>query len=491
MNAGSAAKLMRRCARIAALVALVALAACAWLPRETSPQAHGGPAGPGPSASNGLSPVDRGANAPAVAAPARPGPLVRQTGSLTLTIIWPDRPDSRHVAAIPASANSLILTISSAGSLVMPPQVAKRPPGGGTQVVAIEDVPAGNNLGLEVTAYSEADPKLGVSVVLARGTAAVNIQTAKRSSASIKMVPANEPSISSLSANVGMGGLKLVLLGNNLDPVAGATPSVEFNASSGVAQGAVKAIDPSRLEVTVPAGAVTGRVVVRRDGIPSQSEIVFWVVSGLTIDAEGKTQAGTALGFGQVYYGDTLRFTASATFAFKGGENAGTYGSPPTARYLSSHPIDVAQNAIDSLSGVLTAATRHATTSVTADLGGLKSNEIQAESVGVDAVTVNPAVLSLNARPADGAPVSAALAASVSATISASVRTSLAFDKGVSWSSSNISFATVDASGSVSGAAGASAGTAIITARSVVNPAKLATVTVTVTDLGNLRVKIQ
>ena len=138
----------------------------------------------------------------------------------------------------------------------------------------------------------------------------------------------------------------------------------------------------------------------------------------------------------------------------------------------------------------------------------------------ITTVTLQPTTLTLNALPATGEPdprffTSRQLVAGVdldrtglslnalpeqgdperdfptSTTLVANVRTTLPFNGGVTWTSSDVSRLTVDAAGTASTVRGALKGSAIVTATAVDDPSQSATASVVITANGRVRLEVR
>ncbi len=408
----------------------------------------------------------------------------RAHGYLSLTIYWP----ARSSAAIPQSASSLGVKVSK-GKTLLVQQVVKRPDSGGT-AKALVRVPIGNNLSVEVLAYQEENPDLATTTPLARGSAiGVNILPSLATAASLTLEALNVPAIQDLSQNAGKAGDVITLTGYNFGLVNGAPPTVTFNGSQASVSATVESVDAATLKATVPTGAAVGRLVVTTDGIPSTSNAIFWVATGLAISAPQETWDDSPAGTQKAIYGTALSFLATPGWVFSAGRKASDYGTAPAVTWSSSKVRD-AENAI-SQAGVLAVSADHALeTTIKATLATLESNVVKIVPVGVDRLVLDKSAMTLNANPPTGNP-DAVYASAVSATIAATVTTSQSFNNGVTWASSDTSRVTVNSTGVLSAVADAPGGVAIITATTVDKPTRVATVSVTVSRKGKLAVEVR
>lgn len=112
---------------------------------------------------------------------------------------------------------------------------------------------------------------------------------------------------------------------------------------------------------------------------------------------------------------------------------------------------------------------------------------LAAQAFSITGVTLNKSVLSLNAKPSTGTPAQGYV---TSEQLEVSVQASDNQVHAVTWSSSDTMRVTVD-NGLVSTVSDAATGDVIITATSVDDPGKSATVVVTVTRAGDATLEIE
>lgn len=420
-----------------------------------------------------------------VAAPAAAQPATQPTvepaagyGWLNLRIRWPEQP-GYSVALLPTTTQAIAVWVKQGGVNVVTPTVISRQ-AGATSATASIRVEAATNLSVEIKAYREAAPDLAASSPIAQNSqAGVNVVRSKATPLTITLNPLDVPTVSGFSANVGRPGDTLTLTGTKFG--SGDVPvAVSFN---GVAATSVNRLSETSLTVVVPTGATTGNVVVTADGVSSDAASTFWVLSSFEAFAS-RASWDTATGnLYRVKYGESLQLSHRESWVLKALETADQYGTPPGVGWTSSNAL--AGTLADT--GLFSAGTAYATTSVQASMGSIRSGALELDTVGVNGVSLDQDSLTLNALPSTGAPDAGYV---TSATLVATVDTSLPFNGGVNWSSSDTNRVTVS-NGLVQTTAGAAEGTVTITARSVDDSTKQATASVTVTRNGGLVLGIE
>lgn len=234
--------------------------------------------------------------APISASDAPPtGPAREEVSYLKLNIKWPEQ--GYRVAALPTSTNALAIEVKQ-GSARLAQQLVSRE---GSASLAAVSIPlkAATNLQVNVKAYRELSPDLDTAIPIAWGTATgVTLVRSKSKSLSITLTPATIPSITALVPTTGSSGATVSISGLNLDDVTGATPSVYFGVSdearpwTGALAPIVVPISSTSLEAVVPGVAVTGKVVVVVDGIPSVVNPQFTVDNSIQAAISAKRMTG-------------------------------------------------------------------------------------------------------------------------------------------------------------------------------------------------------
>lgn len=400
-------------------------------------------------------------------------------GWLNLSIRWPERDESGYqVSLLPTTTSAIAVWIKNDAGVIGEPTLITRASGSTKATTSIQ-VEAADNLSVEIKAYREASPDLDTAIPIAQNSGVVNVKRSKVTPLSITLVPLNFPTVGGFSQNHGRAGDTVTITGTNFG--TGNVPvSVSFN---GVAAQVATRVSETALSVVVPTGALTGNVVVKADGVASESNATFWVLSTLGISAiKPGWDTGPSTRY-PVLYGQALQFQHLAAWALKTGETAEQYGVAPGVSWSSTNPT---AGSIDA-AGRFTAGATHASASVTATLGSVTST-VQAVAVGVDGVSLDKSSLTLNAPASDGSADSGYV---TTGALTATVTTTLPFNNGVTWSSADESRVTVSAAGRVEVRPAAPEGMVVVTAVAKDDPTKQATASVTVTNYGGLVLGIQ
>lgn len=306
-------------------------------------------------------------------------------GTLSLTVRWPERPTGYQTALIPTSTNTLVIKVSSGSTEVASASVTRQ--AGASTATANVPLKAGNNLSVEVLAYREAAPVPEGAEPTARGTANVNITRSRKTSAGVSLTPLFVPTITALSTNTGVPGDEVTITGTNF-ATDGTPVQVYFN---GYITGAVPTSSTS-VKVTVPPGTPTGKVVVKSDGVSSDSNFVFWVPKTVTLTGNKKFWDPSPSDSQIVILGKEEQLFYSVNWETKTGDNIGYFGAPPSPTWHSS---DESAGTVDE-SGVFTAGGSYvaAGTNVTAQFGSLVSAPLK----------IVPEAVSVSVRPIFGQP---------------------------------------------------------------------------------------
>lgn len=409
-------------------------------------------------------------------------PLPADHGWLNLTIRWPDLEAGYNVALLPTTTQAIAVWVKKNGVTLGEPTIISRQPGA-TKATASIRVEAATNLSVEIKAYREAAPDLATAVPIAQNAGVTSVVRSKVTPLAITLNPINVPSVSAFNQNLGRVGDTVTVTGTNFGSGTVPIPTVTFN---GVAATSVTRHSDTSLTVVVPNGATSGYVVVKADGVESDSPATYWVLSTFEISPPVKESWDTSPATSRmVRYGQPLALNEQHFWAWKNLDDQLTakYGNPPLPTWSTTNP---AAGSLDG-NGLFTAGAAYATASITARLGPLVSNAIEVRAVGVNGVSLSASSLTLNAMPETGSPDPGYV---TTGTLTATVDTSAPFNNGVTWSSSDTGRVTVS-EGVVQTMPGAPEGTAIITATSVDDPNKKATASVSVTILGDLELGIE
>ena len=388
-------------------------------------------------------------------------------GTVRLTIVWP-----RRTAAIPLSANSIHIRITDGGGDLKAEKIVSRPADGQSQQVAVR-LKAASNLSVGVKAYAReatSAEELTGEIPLAQGNASINVTRSQIANAKIVLVPLWAPAVSGFESNTGKVGDTVVVKGSNL---SGPDLVVLFN---GATASAPVQVSSESISVKVPETATVGPVRVIVDGIPSESDTVFWVVKSLSITAKKHDWDTTGEATRLVLATKTLQFTAARAFALAPGAGSPDPEGAPEILWNSSK---ITAGTIDVTTGLYTAADNSETSRVLAKLGTVTSAGIDVTGVVVSGVALTPSAATLN-LPTPVGYVSAGFPTTVKLTAQASFSPAGARG-GINWKSSDGGTATVDAEGLVTAV---SPGVAIVSATSVDDPRVLATASIRVDDSG-------
>lgn len=165
------------------------------------------PVGPQPFQARGAVPVTNDAAPPAAA--------VRATGSLKLTIRWPERP-TYSAQTIPLRTNSLVIQIKDAGGGLLAESTIVRPNGGDLVTTTNLVVPAGVDHRIDVKAFVEQSPGFD-SVPIAQGSATgVTIAPSTEQSVRIALEAAAGPVVTTVPASTAPGSY-VTIEGMNFD----------------------------------------------------------------------------------------------------------------------------------------------------------------------------------------------------------------------------------------------------------------------------------
>jgi len=243
-------------------------------------------------------------------------------------------------------------------------------------------------------------------------------------------------------------------------------------------------------------------VVVTQDGIGSASDARFWVVNSVTASpSAGSTPAGRPLGANQVYYRQSVPFSAFADYRLLPGHTLDEYGPGPTFLWSNSGSSGSATGFVTT-SGTFVGASSHATVSIRAILGqtadvviggvlrhtivGARSSFVTIESVGVDGLYLDRTEATISAWPATGQGDSGALA-----TVSVSVVQTMGFDGGIRTDIPPDAPLMIDSAGYIRSVAGAPGGSWTIGFTSLDDQVVTAQATIRVINEGNLNVRVR
>ncbi|MBM3267720.1 MAG: hypothetical protein FJZ01_08745 [Candidatus Sericytochromatia bacterium] len=299
-------------------------------------------------------------------------------GTLRLTIIWPDGPgrDLRgyHAQLIPDSTAKISVAVFAKGARVAAADLTRE--AGQATASATIGLRAYSNVSVIATARSASGE------AIAMGTAAgISIVRSRATSVHLTMTSLFVPAIESVTENVGTGGDsveirgRLFFLPGRAAPLAslGELPLTIAATSSDPREG-------DMVTVAIPDDAATGRVVITVDGVSSYSNALFWVATGLGIDAAKAAWDTTREDTRQAVFDEVLTFTATNSWVVPQGVAAGAFGEGPTPSWSSSARSIADFEPGPGLTRRLTMGAVTGATRITARLGGLVSNEINVAS---------------------------------------------------------------------------------------------------------------
>lgn len=213
-------------------------------------------------------------------APVTAGP--KATGTVTMTIKWPDRPDYA-TQVIPLRTNSLVLQIRNASGSLVAETTVVRPNGGSLVTTASLDAPAGTGQRIDVKAYTEQTPGFD-SLPIAQGSALnVAIAPSTQQSLRITLVPTAGPVVTGFPANA--GPLSYVTIeGSNFDGWGGEVKVYFGGVPSPYVTGS-----STQLTAQVPSNALNGPISVQADGVTATSSGSCLIIRALGLSPEAAT----------------------------------------------------------------------------------------------------------------------------------------------------------------------------------------------------------
>lgn len=342
----------------------------------------------------GVSSLPPGGGPTGMASTAPLSPLARPAaGILRLTIRWPVPREPFRTTVVPNSAQSLLVTVVADGETLAERLV---PRVGATASVEFALAPR-NNVTVRARAYDVSTPDLATETPIAEGHAAgLNLVSSLVTPARVTLVPLEIPRLVRLGLNVGRAGTSLVLYGEHFRPDS----EVWF---SGRPAAEVTYLDASALRVRVPAGAVSGPITLRSDGIPSATDAWFWVLDRVVLSQPAKESwdASTGSGERQVRFGSEVVFPASASWVLPAQSVTGAPPEPQVTNWYSSD----ARGGTFAADGRFTAGSVRQATTIVAGLGSLLSNSIRVLPAGkLDGIGFGGGTLELFSLPATGDP---------------------------------------------------------------------------------------
>ncbi|MBM3269926.1 MAG: hypothetical protein FJZ01_20015 [Candidatus Sericytochromatia bacterium] len=183
-------------------------------------------------------------------------------GRLEITVWWPENrpPAAARIQLLPASVTRIDFTVRSAGTTLATASVTRE----GSEATASVSLSLATRSNLSILA--EAATTGGTAV--ARGlTEGVSVAGGKTTAVPLLLSPLYVPAVTGLSTDSGSVGSEVTISGTNLSQAWAATPAVILTGSGASVSATVTAASGSAIAFNVPAGAVTGAVEVKVDGV--------------------------------------------------------------------------------------------------------------------------------------------------------------------------------------------------------------------------------
>ncbi|MBU6428927.1 MAG: hypothetical protein KGR26_07955 [Cyanobacteria bacterium REEB65] len=233
--------------------------------------------------------------------------------TLEIAVRWP-RPTSvgqalpeglstsgRQAESLPNSTNLLVMTVTSAsGSPVISPIKLSRGSGGTLVSTASAILPGGSEYLVDARAYSTY-ALTAQSLVLAEGTASIQLEPNTRTPLAISLVPAYPPTVATYTPSGGPQST-VTISGNNFLPPGTAAGLTLTLAGEDITN--FGSMGDTLLSFSVPSDASSGPLVLKADGLTATGLGNFQVLRSLAL---------TPASIRNVVPGSSVVFTASAT----------------------------------------------------------------------------------------------------------------------------------------------------------------------------------
>ncbi|HEY9854676.1 MAG TPA: IPT/TIG domain-containing protein [Stenomitos sp.] len=258
-----------------------------------------------------VSPISTGALPAPTGSSALPADAQQKTGTLVLSVKWPERSYAGFNAqAIPLSTNALVVDITDDQGKNVAHEVLKRT-SGTLQTTKEMVLSVGTGYNVNVKAYAATAPTDQDEVIAFANATDVAVKWNEVAPLKLSLSPLFAPVVTDISATNAGAGATLELTGSNFTR-GGGSPSVIFPSGTTVTGTMVD----GKLRVTVPAGAGSGNLQVKVDGIPSASLVAFNELTQLSLTASGSTDSWTRLesdGVIHTWIGDRFQLSPLAT----------------------------------------------------------------------------------------------------------------------------------------------------------------------------------
>lgn len=400
------------------------------------------------------------------------GAAVKLSGTLRLTINWPNR--NYNTAFLPDSTNRVLVQIKKGSTVVENAEVTRS--GSESSVTTSLVVDAGTGYDLAVLGYHDA-------TIVARGSASgITVNSGRITRASVIMSAETTPRIETVRNAQGQPvakiGDQVTLTGANFGNEASLSLEVTLGGAA-IPAGSVTREGTDSIKVTIPAGSKSGLVKIKVDGVDSESINPLWLINGLSLPATASMVNGANLTLLP-----TIGWLTQAT------ESASDFGTPPEPSYTVD-PVGHGAVAANTFTANAHSETPgDVTVNLTASMAGTSSDPM--------AVTIHPKInlvhipdasSSINATDASS---TASVAPGYTNTVHLyALISGDSFNRGVDWTTSDATLATVDADGWVTANNTGKAGTVTITATSKDDNAKSDQFTITVTNYGSAELEVK
>ncbi|HEY9899571.1 MAG TPA: IPT/TIG domain-containing protein [Pantanalinema sp.] len=200
------------------------------------------------------------------------------TGTLRLSILWPERRDYRTLA-IPLRTNAITVQVLDVAEHRLAEAVITRPQAGTWVTTANLTVPAGADRRVVVKAFQEQVPGFD-SVPIAQGDVTVTVEPSQEVTADLALVPQTMPEIASIPSS-GAPLSTVVITGSGFK---GWGQPVEVRFGGSLAP--YVSGNETQLTAVVPTQAEDGPITVTADGLTVTSAQGFRVIRALALSPE-------------------------------------------------------------------------------------------------------------------------------------------------------------------------------------------------------------
>ncbi|GEM_PF-4692496 len=233
-----------------------------------------------PQAFTGTNP----AGTPPTLDPTQPEAL--RMGTLSFAIRWPERDLPEFSAqVIPVSTRTLVFELKDANDKSLVRELIRREAGSAIASKTL-NLPVGEGYKAVVKAYVEAEPTLDSKPIAIADASNITVRWGETKGIPLTLTALFAPQIA-LEASNGTAGQKLYITGQNLD--RGIDPPVVVFPSGREVAGVLAG---NLISVDIPAGAGSGPIKVRVDGVPSETYVEFQEITSLIPSVDGEQDGG-------------------------------------------------------------------------------------------------------------------------------------------------------------------------------------------------------